>query len=412
MLNYTELLENKAETLFIEDEKYEESLIEIAGLFHGFDEAMTAFIRKQGYIDDADDIELKVRFVQEKFKASGMKVPRGIKGWFTGDTKPNRDTAFQICFAFKLSIDKANEFFRCVQLERSFDCHTISEAVYYFGIKNQLGYQEAKEIVERIKKPKKAKAVPDQQVLYTGSIRDYIDSISDNERLISYIEENIDDFAYNNVTAVKYIQELWGNISKTDGLAVKEGQLITRSRNIYDHRENYVISKNGASTWTIFSQIIGLSNDMENEYAAKYDRSLAKILSGNKLFPLNADYCFPSRQNIDRLLRGETGDNEQLRKMLIFLVFYSYWVQLGIRKEDAFCTAQYGDSRRCLNTINKRLLDADYPSLYAGNPYDWLFLWALNDDHPLEAFRSYIGEAIAVKEEQNIFFDDAVKKPE
>ena len=70
------------------------------------------------------------------------------------------------------------------------------------------------------------------------------------------------------------------------------------------------------------------------------------------------------------------------------------------------------DSRRCLNTINKRLLDADYPSLYAGNPYDWLFLWALNDDHPLEAFRSYIGEAIAVKEEQNIFFDDAVKKPE
>ena len=412
MLNYTQLLENRAETLFIDDEKYEERLIEIAEMFRGFDEAMTAFIIDQGYIEDTADIDLRVRFVQEKFKVSGMKVPRGIKGWFMGDTKPNRDTAFQICFAFKLSIDKANEFFRCVQLERSFDCHTISEAVYYFGIKNKLSYQETREIIESLKKPKKVRAVPDQQVLYTGSIRDYIDSISDKERLISYIEENIDDFAYNNVTAVKYIQELWGNISKADGLAIKEGQLITRSRNIYEHRENYVVSKNGSSTWTIFSQIIGLSNDMENEYATKYDRSLARLLSGNKLFPLNADYCFPSRQNIDKLIRGETGDNEQLRKMLIFLAFYSYWVKLGISKNDPFCTAQYGDSKRCLNTINKRLLDADYPSLYAGNPYDWLFLWALYDDNPLEAFRSYIGEAIAIKKEQNELFDHASKKPE
>ncbi len=401
MADYTEKLINKAESLFMDDENYEKSLREIAELFRGFDESMTEFITEQGYTDDISDIDKKVKFVQERFKLSGIKVPRGVKGWFMGAAKPNRDTAFQICFAFGLSIDKTNEFFRCVQLERSFDCHTISEAVYYFSIKNELSYEEAKEIIEDIKMPQKEKAVPDRQVLYTGSIRDYIDSIIDKERLISYIEGNIDDFAYNNVTAVRYVQELWKNISKTDGLAVKEGQLISRSRNIYEHRENFVVSKNGASTWTIFSQIIGLSNDMENEYATKYNRSLAGILSKNKLFPLNADYCFPSRQNIDKLIRGETGDNEQLRKMLIFLVFYSYWVKLGISKNDAFCTAQYGDAIRCLNMINKRLLDADYPSLYAGNPYDWLFLWALNDDHPLEAFRSYIGEAIAVKEEQD-----------
>lgn len=411
MFNYTELLENKAENLFIEDEKYEESLIEIAGLFRGFDEAMTEFITEHGYRDAEDDIELKIKFVQKKFKDSGMKVPRGIRGWFGKASKPNRDTAFQICFAFGLSVEKTNEFFRCVQLERGFDCHTISEAVYYFGIKNSLTYQETKEIIEDIKKPKKTRLVPQQQVLYTGSIKEYIDSICDKDRLISYIEGNIEDFAYNNATAVKYIQELWENIAKADGLAIKEGQLISKSRNIYDYRENYVISKKGSSTWTIFSQIIGLSNDMENEYATKYDRSLTRFFSENKLFPLNSDYCFPSRQSIDKLLRGETGDNEQLRKMLIFLVFYSYWVKLGIKKNDAFCTAQYGDSIRCLNTINKRLLDADYPSLYAGNPYDWLFWWALNDDHPLEAFRSYIGEAIAIKGEQD-FFDDAGKKPE
>ena len=45
------------------------------------------------------------------------------------------------------------------------------------------------------------------------------------------------------------------------------------------------------------------------------------------------------------------------------------------------------------------LLDANYPELYAGNPYDWLFLWSLQDDYPLDAFRSYIGEIFAVAKE-------------
>ena len=51
--------------------------------------------------------------------------------------------------------------------------------------------------------------------------------------------------------------------------------------------------------------------------------------------------------------------------------------------------------------MNRYLLDAGYPELYPGNPYDWIFLWALRDDYPLEAFRSYIGELFAVKSEQD-----------
>ena len=49
--------------------------------------------------------------------------------------------------------------------------------------------------------------------------------------------------------------------------------------------------------------------------------------------------------------------------------------------------------------INARLLDAGYLKLYAGNPYDWIFMWALNDENPLIAFRYYMGEVFAVKEE-------------
>ena len=42
MSQYTELLNEKAETLSPDDEGYEENLIEISALFRGFDEALTA----------------------------------------------------------------------------------------------------------------------------------------------------------------------------------------------------------------------------------------------------------------------------------------------------------------------------------------------------------------------------------
>lgn len=426
MNQYTELLNIKAETLSPADDGYEESLLEISSLFRGFDEALTTFIENHGYTGDLTDVPAKAQFLRERFKAADMKLPRDFKEWFVPNKKVSRKTAFQICFAFGLGVEETNDFFRCVQFERGFDCHTISEAVYYFCMRNGLSYIEAQEIIARIPVPKKAKTIPNREVLYTGTIIEYINGIDDKEKLIQYIIDNINDFQYNNATAIKYIQELWAEISKADGLAAKEGLIIDRTYNRFEDRHikgvtdtrskevidaeirqqeqevrpyDYVVAGSDASTWIIFSQIIGLANYQENEYATKYDRSLSSVLSGNKLMPLKADYCFPNRQNIDKLIRGDSvGDDEIIRKMLIFLVFYTHWAKLVISKNDAFYSANFSDAERCLDTINVRLLDAGYPELYAGNPYDWLFKWALNDENPLIAFRHYMGEVFAIKE--------------
>lgn len=401
MSQYTEFLNLKAETLSIDDDRYEESLIEIADSFRGFDEALTSFIEEHGYAGNLTDVPAKAQFLREKFKATNVKLPHDFKEWFFPNKKVSRKTAFQICFAFGLNVGETNNFFRCVQFERGFDCHTISEVVYYFCIRNGLPYSEAQAIIDRIPVPPKTKSIPNREVLYTGTIIEYINSIDDKEKLIQYITDNINDFQYNNATAIKYIQELWTDISKPDGLATKEGTIIDRACNRGVKSDDYVVAGSNASTWIIFSQIIGLSNKQESEYGTKYDRSLTSVLSENKLMPLKADYCFPNRQNIDKLIRGElVGKNEIIRKMLILLVFYTYWAKLVIRQNNAFYTAQKNDSERCLDTINARLLDAGYPELYAGNPYDWLFMWALNDENPLIAFRHYMGEVFAVKKEQ------------
>lgn len=428
MSQYTEFLNNKAENLSIDDEGYEESLIEIADFFRGFDEALTAFIEEHGYTGDLGDVSEKAKFLYEKFKAANVKLPRDFKEWFVPNKKLSREIAYRICFAFNLSVDETNDFFRCVQFERGFDCHTISEAVYYFCMRNGLPYSEAQSIIDRIPVPQKTKYIPNREVLYTGTIIEYINSIDDKEKLIQYITDNINNFQYNNATAIKYIQELWTDISKPNGLAAKEGTIIDRACNRFEDKhkkgvtdtrsaevideeirqqeqevkpDDYVVAGSNASTWIIFSQIIGLSNRQESEYGTKYDRSLTSVLSENKLMPLKADYCFPSRQNIDKLIRGElVGKNEIIRKMLILIVFYTYWANFVIRQNNAFYSAKKADSERCLDTINARLLEAGYQELYAGNPYDWIFMWALNDDeNPLFAFRHYMGEVFAVKEE-------------
>lgn len=394
MSQYTELLNTWAETLSIDDDGFEDKLLDIARLFRGFSEALTAFIAKHGYTGDLGNAASKARFLSSRFREAGIRPLHSFRALFSPNAEIERETAYRICFALGLDVVETNEFFRCVQFERSFDCHTIREAVYYFCIKNNLSYSEAEAILARIPVTKKAKAIPGRDVLYTGAIIDCIDSIKDSETLIQYISDNIDDFQYNNVTAIKYIQELWADISKADGLAAKEGAVINGTN-------RYAVADPDASTWAIFSQIIGLTNELKSEYSIKYDRSLTSVLSANKLIPLKAGYCFPNRQNIDKLIRGElVGDNEIVRKMLIFLTFYTYWARIIISQNGACYLAKPADSKRCFDTINNRLYYAGYPELYAGNPYDWLFMWALNDETPLEAFRYYMGEVFAERKEK------------
>lgn len=236
MSQYTKLLSIQAETLSPDDDGYEESLRETATLFRGFDSALTSFLVEHGFSEDTSDVEAKAKFIRDRFKAANVKAPRDFKEWFLPNTVIKRQTAYKICFAFGLGVDETNDFFRCVQFERGFDCHTIDEVVYYFCMKNGLSYAEAQEIIGRIPVPKKAKAIPNREILYTGTIIEYINSIDDKEKLIQYIKDNINDFQYNNATAIKYIQELWDDISKTDGLATSEGAIIDRTYNRFEDK--------------------------------------------------------------------------------------------------------------------------------------------------------------------------------
>ena len=46
-------------------------------------------MRAYGYTGDFENVDEKVTFLEEKFKAAGIPKPRNIRDWYTKHTRPN-----------------------------------------------------------------------------------------------------------------------------------------------------------------------------------------------------------------------------------------------------------------------------------------------------------------------------------
>ncbi len=397
MSEYTDYLEWQAETLSPEEDGYEEKLLEIASYFRSFGEALTAFLVAHGFDGEATRADQKVDFLRRQFREAGISVPSRMKEWFKTGKRIGRETAFQLCFAFGLSVDGTNSFFREVCLERSFDCHSIPEAVYYFCIRNGKSYADARDILSQMPEDRKGNIAADQEILYTGTIIDFIDNARDAKELIGFVEDHLAQFGYNNATAVRHIRKRWEEISREDGLAYREG-LFREAANISggERQEDYTtVGRKPDSTWRIYAQIMGL----DRYQTTQYGRSLKHLLAGNDLLPPLAEASFPDRDGIEKITGGVHVSHERIRKTLILLEFYTYWAKASVRAGTILGTSSPAEAGRCVAQMNSYLLEAGYPELYPGNPYDWIFLWATQDDRPLDAFRDYMLELFAYQSE-------------
>lgn len=165
MDQYAEILTRMSDILSPDDDQYEEKLLAIAATFRSFSQAMTSFLCANGFIGDASNIDEKVSYLKGKFKSTEIPSPRDIKKWFSEDKGISPDTAYQICFAFNLDIDETRDFFRRVYFERAFDCHSITEAVYYYCMCNGLSYSAALDIIAKMPKAKTTAIKADKEML-------------------------------------------------------------------------------------------------------------------------------------------------------------------------------------------------------------------------------------------------------
>ena len=429
--NYTEYLQDEAYSISPDDDDYTARLEAVAAYFRTPGELISTFIAENGFLGKINDTPSKVGFLKEKFKAAGIPAPRNISDWFDKDNTYSRETAYKICFAFHLNKEQVDNFFRRIYLDRSFDCHNLGEAIYYYCIKNNESWECAQKLRENVgdvpekenttmtltskdnveEISKKNSSVTnvkmhghqmsvETSVVYTSTIREILDHISSDDELIDYLKNNISQFSYHNVTATENIRSIWSRIEGENGLAAKEGKLLKDADHANSEDEETFTVDTKVSRWNIFSQIINLKEYEYEKYSK--DRSIKKILVSNRVLNSLAERSFPDREGLDKILSGGNADYERIRKLLILLEFYAFWadkvVTTGYAKETR---DRVRDADKCLSLINKYLIDSGYPELYYGNPYDWIFMWALNSDRPLEEFRYYMGEVLAVASESN-----------
>ena len=111
-----------------------------------------------------------------------------------------------------------------------------------------------------------------------------------------------------------------------------------------------------------------------------------EIISIKKMFPQRKEIysCFPNSQS----LRDKEPESYELRKNIILLYFYMFWVNdylsgHGVGKHNIFV-----DEMR--DILNK----CGFSPLYIGNPYDWLFLYCSacseHEGYPLDVFRGIL----------------------
>ena len=379
--DYTRLLRGPLDTISPEDEDFIDELLAVGRLFRPFDEAMDAFLARQGYQGDPADAQAKTAFIRGAFERRGMAPPREIMEWFSRGQHISRDTAFQLCFAFGLDGLETDDFFQRVYArERSFDCHRVEEAVYYFCLNNGIGWEEAQQLRAQVPPPPDR---TDGEKIFTGAIMADLNRLETPEELVSYLRENISRFAENNVTATGMIRRLWAEAAGPEGLLIQEDRRFLSSRDDAATGERLPLraGPEGLRSYEAYLAILQLNR---REVARlRTDRSLQPILRG--LHEAVRD-AFPDRQGIDRILRGEKVAYERLRKWLILLTFYAFWARKAL-KEGGYGAGEL-DSARCAAFMNQYLTEAGYPELYVGNPYDWLFFYCARDQEPLVTFRA------------------------
>lgn len=397
MGEYTSFLSARGCSISPEDDDYRRKLFEVAQAFRTFDAALDEFIVQKGYSDDITDINSKVKFIQEKFERAGIAIEtRILSGWFKNHTQADkREIAIKFCFAFQLTLEETQDFFRRIYLQRNLDCHNVQEAIYYYCISNHLTYSEAQALIAQAPVQNgKGGISKEKDVLYTGTIIKELDRFQNPEELLLFLDENREQFGYNNATAKKYINELWRRISENGGLAYQEMCRRYPDRKVLDKQR---------SVWNIYRQIFGLldydSVDGTKLFSTKGDRTIQPLLKANSLIHPLARKAFPDRQGLEAIIQGNWQSDEVVRKTIILLSFYRFWTELFLKDSAPEYAARPDDVRRCIASMNRFLVDAGYPELYEGNPYDWIFIFAVQDEYPLEAFRFFMREVYLNKEE-------------
>lgn len=359
-------------------------------------------------------IDSKEKFIFSRLKSIGVSVDENLRktllNWLKMSGIPRvddttRDRIYQLCFALSIPFEDVDWFFNHVFFQRSFNCHRMEEAIYYYCFKKNDTYEHAQQLISEIKAFPDIEAPDREAVIYTRDIQQQLDHYSaldcysTDEELKQYFRKNKWAFQgdYMNQSAKENINKLIEKIrgKKSDKEIIKnpkadnfnECGLIIRellSPNEYDETGSYMSSLD-------YHDITSISVMMKCIYGRIESKKDIKI-AGISL-PQKGRRNFPSEKVFSDLIEGglDTSKNyDAIRKLLILLSFYEFWcenVTLNLNFSDPLLDKLYDIY---IDSTNDLLTDSGYDILFEGNSYDALFMICSRTDDPLANLRLFL----------------------
>ena len=377
MLSYTEQIQNelyegKWSVYDTSEDDYAEMVDYLnSSNFRSFGEGLISVISKKTLEDESALDCLKRCFKEKNIDIKELGSPNTPKNWLNGGERPkkgedSRRKMFVFAFALGLSVDETVYLFQRVFLDRAFNPRNHKELIYYYCIENNLPFSKAVEMISQV--DFENSDVTDKTV-YTKVIADVIEQSKSESDIIQYINLHPHNFSINNIAAKNIVTQY---ISRAKKFVLEE---------IQSFDSLYVANKDKDSTNFMYETIIGQT--------ITTDRGTDKSLFKNADLPKEISTSFPTPQIFAKLQKNPTYD--ELRKMLIVLFSYCFWYKTQK-------TNDYADIDDYVEQLNDLLTEANLPTIYPGNPMDWLFCFCTMADRPLDTFRAILSEVLDVEE--------------
>lgn len=355
--------------------------------FQPFGKRLAEFIDKK-YDLGSTDRKTMVQALNEACEKNGVGLSEiasngTLRNWFDKDKRPkkgedSRFSMFALAFALRLSVEETKDLFHKIFLDRAFNYRNEKEVIYYFCLKNNKTWADAKRMIAKVEN---MTIDTSDHTQLTNVIVDNINAMSDENILLEYIRENGHNFEKNSVTAKEkfsYYLEQAKKLAKEEVSAIRkdeEDMLVDEYGNEKRGKKSY------SGKW-----INSFSNNFLYEIitgvGVEGDKG-TKTVFKNATLPKEIKQRFPEAITFGK----EDMKSEEYRKVIVLLFSYCFWYKVQYLSIDF----DYDDYIEELDNI---LFSCNFSKLYPGNPFDWLFLFCSQDDCPLAVFRGILSEVL------------------
>lgn len=378
---------------------------------------------------------VKTTIGSKSYELNPKITSKTISAWIIGDKQPEiqesgRIKLYKLCFALDFSLDKVVWFFSHVCYDKAFNCHCIYAAVYYYAFQNHLTFSDALSIINQIEgvdlPDNSTSAIDSSMKNYTRALQNQIDNIKSNQELIHFLIEEKRNFNIWNVSACQLLEGLTHEISGSNANIeipkLKENLTSSHSFDISTaiHSDRYglllkdlfIRANNGIDSnpcTYILDELYG-EDKIKPSYILRYiiceseHPGLKNLLNSNASMLIARN--FPNKQLMGKLTSKNISSQsyDTIRKFIILLDFFVFWVNIEIEE---YAESQETSSKKSFDrsseqieqyyaryeiSINTQLYNCCYEPMFAGNPYDLLFLCAAHSNDPLSFLKDCIPE--------------------